>query len=293
MNEKIRGKQWEEKYRLAKEYYLDHGNLKIPQNYIKNGISLGLWITTQRQVYAGKRKGNLNETKIKRLEQIGMIWEPEGKKRVPWENYYCEAEKYYKEHGNLRVPLLYSSNGLNLGRWVDRQRLVKRGNEKGILTETQIELLNNIGMNWGKEKSRNEKIFEAWYAMAKEYYKKNGNLMVVRDYEEDGARLGCWINDKRRKYREGRLSDREIKLLEQIGMEWKPQQSQWQKYYKAAKEYYEEKGHLLVREKEKYKQINLGTWITHQRMNRRHGKLSKEKIELLNNIGMEWNVYYR
>ncbi|MBQ6282622.1 MAG: helicase associated domain-containing protein [Bacilli bacterium] len=60
--------------------------------------------------------------------------------------------------------------------------------------------------------------------------------------------------------------------------------------YKLAEQYYKEKGNLLIPFRyTTIDKIQLGRWIGTQRGTYKKNKLSKEKIELLENIGMDWN----
>ena len=63
------------------------------------------------------------------------------------DDYYALAVQYYKEHGNLLVPMNYSKNGMNLGVWINEKRKAMKGHGHGrILTEEQIQKLDAIGM---------------------------------------------------------------------------------------------------------------------------------------------------
>ncbi len=65
---------WSVRFRLAKEYFEQCGDLKIPANYRVDGIWLNKWINEQRQMYRGNRKTTLSQEKIALLESIGMVW---------------------------------------------------------------------------------------------------------------------------------------------------------------------------------------------------------------------------
>ena len=66
---------WEVRYGLAKAYYEEHGNLKIPLKYRADGVWLAKWVNEQKQIYAGNRGGKkLLEDQVKRLSEIGMDW---------------------------------------------------------------------------------------------------------------------------------------------------------------------------------------------------------------------------
>ena len=73
---------WMYKYNLAKAYFEHNRNLEIPYNYktlngyeyAENGITLGIWITTQRKAYKGQGSNKITEIQIKLLEEIRMKW---------------------------------------------------------------------------------------------------------------------------------------------------------------------------------------------------------------------------
>ena len=79
MFENVNDDKWNKMYELAKKYYEHYDNLKIPKMFKtingyeidEEGYNLGAWINTQRFSY---KKGTLSEDKIKKLEEIGMMW---------------------------------------------------------------------------------------------------------------------------------------------------------------------------------------------------------------------------
>jgi len=68
--------QWNRKYRLAKAYYEEYGNLNVPAAYVVDGVRLGRWIANIR----AKRKHPessgmiLNAVRIRQMDEIGMNW---------------------------------------------------------------------------------------------------------------------------------------------------------------------------------------------------------------------------
>ena len=60
---------WEEMFELAKKYYFEYNDLRVPQKYVtEEGIRLGSWIANQRNLTSpNSEKGQL-------LLRIGMIW---------------------------------------------------------------------------------------------------------------------------------------------------------------------------------------------------------------------------
>lgn len=205
---------------------------------------------------------------------------------LSWDDYYELAVEYYKEHGNLLVPVNYSKNGMNLGYWIiDQRKTMKGQGHRKDLTEEQIEKLDAIGMVWDKFKEQ----WEETYAIAKAYYEENGSLEGLRDIKIDGKNIYQWLGDQIKSYNKGTLSEERTQLLEQIGVVWNKNEARWQEMYDLAKKYYEENGSLLSITDE-----NLRNWIQVQRQAYKgkgtYTKLSKQQIEKLESIGMVWDV---
>ncbi len=64
--------QWENMFKIAKQYYEENGDLLISSKYVTaENIKIGYWISTQRKDYKANR---LSKDKILLLEEIGMVW---------------------------------------------------------------------------------------------------------------------------------------------------------------------------------------------------------------------------
>ena len=142
-----------------------------------------------------------------------------------WLKKYNLAKEYYLEHGNLKIPFRYSSlkDGIiiNLGTWVMAQR---QGYLKGTLSKERIDLLNEIGMAW---KINNTYSWEYMYNLAKDYYLENNKLFSTTykiNINDKNVLLGVWLRNQIKFYNEGKLSIEKIKLLENIGVQWKAEQ---------------------------------------------------------------------
>ena len=270
---------WDEMYLQAKMYYQEYGNLLAPAKYVTaDGIKLGYWISRQRKEY---KTNYLSSERISLLEDIGMIWSIYD---VNWYENYDLARQYYMQNGNLFIPLLYTTNrGVKLGSWIGKQR---KQYKEGKLPKDKIELLEKIGMTWS--------IFDVqwneYYELAAEYYREHGNLLIPLRYKTaDDKKLGSWISHQRRSFKSGKLSAERIKMLEQIGIAWDGMSATWDSMYKLARKYYEENHNLSISSTTfTYQNASLGSWIVTQRKNYSEGRLTDEQIYMLNAIGMEW-----
>lgn len=166
---------WDLMYLHAKEYYEQNGNLEVPKRFkTKDGYSLGHWIQTQKKVRAGECYGILGDDRIKKLDEIGMIWESRSDFR--WSRYYTAAKKYREKFGNLDVNCKYvNEEGVRLGAWICNLRSsFKNGNYSAYLTEDHIRELNELDMIWDQPNF----LWERNYAAAMKFYKENGHLEV-------------------------------------------------------------------------------------------------------------------
>ena len=278
----LRGVRWERGFEHAKAYYEEHGDLDVKAQYVcEDGYNLGNWIVNNRTWYSNNSCSNvLTSERIKRLENIGMVWK---KSNSVWERYYNAAVEYYAEHGNIDIPTDYIDEaGLKLGNWLNRQRQIKKGNlKKSVpLTEEQTERLEMLGMNWG---SKYEQQWNEKYEAAQEYYHRHGNLDVPVGYKtKDGILLGRWISKQRTNKK---LTSEQYEKLSRIGMVWN-KEDPWEERYRLAKQYYTAHGDLNISPQYVVNNIWLGKWVYEQRKNK--GKLSPEQTRRLESIGMDW-----
>ncbi len=282
---------WDLMYEYAKQYYQKHGNLEVPVRYqTKEGYGLGRWLLTQRKVRAGEKYGVLGAKRIRRLDQIGMVW---GSYRdLSWERYFAEARKYYEEHGNLNTNVNdVSDSGIRLGAWICQLRTYRKsGIQKKYLTEDRIRALDGIGMIWDVP----DYLWEENFMECLQYYRAYGNLDIPNAYiSPRGLKIGGWLR-RQRLLRKGKtsgagLTQEQIARLDGIGMVWKTKpEQQWEKGYAEAKVYCEEYGNLNV--PASYVSpggYKLGGWIADRREKGKE-KHSDEQQRRLDEIGMVW-----
>ena len=318
VRDRLRPNNWNLMYNLATAYYNKNNNLEIPFifktldgiTYDESGYSLGVWINTQRRIY---KSGKLSKDKIKLLEKIGMRFENK-KKIVGWEAYYKLAKAYFEKNSNLEIQIsfktldgiTYDENGYNLGIWINTQRQVYKSDK---LNKERIELLEKIGMRF--ESKINKKDWKEYYKLAKAYFEKRGNLEISFrfktldgiTYDENGYNLGTWLGHQRQIYKNRKLNKEKIELLEKIGMRFENKKNivVWEEYYKLAKAYFDKNSNLEIRISFKTLDgitydgngYNLGIWISTQRSLYKNKKLSKERVQLLDKIGMVWSIKKR
>lgn len=137
---------WERKFQLAENYYKEHGDLFVPQDYVVDDVKLGSWLQTQRRAYKQPDKYKpLTDEQIARLEAIGISWDT-------YKDLYKKQLKvltdYYNEHGNLDVDYETESEVYRVLYFVRRKK------RKGELSEEAIRAFDKLGIDWRDKKGQ-------------------------------------------------------------------------------------------------------------------------------------------
>lgn len=273
---------WERGLEEARKFREQFGNLQVPAKYkTKDDYPLGKWINNARK---RRNDGKLIEERIRQLNQLGMIWSVFDAK---WEQGYALAMNYAAKHGDLNVPVNYTTEeGEKLGAWILNQRTAYA---KEMLSQDQLGRLEEIGIYWG---NRNDRQWNEVYGAAKRYFEANGNLDVPVAYvSPEGYALGKWVRRQQYAYRNPEksnaiLSPQRVALLDAIGMQW-GKHDPWQHRYELAQEYKRVHGNLDIPAKYKTADgIWLSRWVYNQKrlLQSGSGKLSEEQKKKLKEL---------
>ena len=139
---KSRKNDWEDCYKLAKDYFVKHGNLNVPPSYVADGVWLNKWLNEQKLILQGKRTGKtLTESQISKLKSIGLT--AEEPRDIRWQQRYAELKHYYDTHGNSHIPTDYTdSSGQNLYVWLTNQ---KQSAKSGRMSDDRKQKLRSVG----------------------------------------------------------------------------------------------------------------------------------------------------
>lgn len=272
--------QWQRNYCAAVEYHRAHGDLHIPVDYVsQDGVALGKWRSNLRREY---NAGRLSRERIRALEALGMVWTTRFEQQ--WETGYSHAQRYYEQNGDLNVSCSYKAeDGYPLGSWLHHQRGIKYR-----LTPEQVKKLDEIAIIWKKPTS-----WERRYDLSKEYYLRHGNLNIPQSYIVEGIWLGTWLAEQRKikkgVYPDKKLTTEQIAALDAIGMDWlNVRERAWENQYEEVKNFYKGHGHLKI-PRDSEKNIRMCRWLSCQRRDVQKNKLTKNQIQQLREIGLEFD----
>ena len=198
--DEIEDERWEEMFIELTEYMKINENCNIPRGTEVNS-KLAKWAGKQREDYHFKR---LVDDRINHLENIGFIWDLN---MSHWEKMLHLLKKYKGIHNDCNVPSDWIEGVQPLGQWINDQREDYRLKK---LNEEQVRRLEDMGFSWNP-------IWGKMLDTLIEYAKVHGDYNVPHNWIENKIPLGQWVRAQRRNLRSQKLSDNQIKRLNEIG----------------------------------------------------------------------------
>lgn len=249
--------RWHIRFEQVREYCENEG--KCPSREIEK---IGNWCHNQRRY---KRKGKLLSDRIEKLESI-YVWFWIQNLDNQWNENFEKVRKYCENEE--KCP---SQKIRGIGSWCLKQRQDKKNKRLSLI---RIKILETIpAWFWDFDKQWTENFEEV-----KKYCKNNGNS-PSKEIKE----IGSWCDAQRTNKRKGKLSQERIKKLESIQQWcWNKFDEQWNTSFENVKKYWKKEGKCPVGTIK-----GIGPWCDTQRVNKRKGKLSRERIEKLETIS-EW-----
>ncbi|MCG2459619.1 Helicase associated domain protein [Flavobacteriaceae bacterium F89] len=274
---------WDLRYRELTEYFNANGNSDVPARYVNR--ALGTWCVAQRVRF---NSGKLSAIEIKRLENIDFNFKPRGNNF----NYLIDKLSEFKsKYGHANIPILskdYSKSGKIINRY---RHIYNKGIKQpdgsvklkytGKLKKEEIQKLDDIGFKWQVRRRNwldNYKELEAYY------YKNNG----LKGLASEDEALYHWLYNTRKKIKTLSKSKRDkLELLgvEPINIVIKKDRVSWDENYILLKKFKKKFGHVDVpRHLPKYNKLY--KWVKYQLNAEKYNRLSSEKVNRLENIGL-------
>jgi hypothetical protein len=203
-----------------------------------------------------------------------------------WEFWYGLLEAFVEREGHARMEANHRERDFKLGGWVTGQRHRYVTNR---LSPDRIARLETIpGWVWDERAAAWDEGFE----YLQSFVAREGHSRVSAKHVEVDFTLGNWVGVQRREWRTGRLSSDRIARLEALpGWVWDAVEALWEEAFANLET-------CLATEADTTGEITLavGTslraWAIHQRVQRKLGRLSPDRIARLDSLpGWTWDPY--
>lgn len=196
--------------------------------------------------------------------------------KAPWKKNVTKLKAYRKAYGNFQVPPNWTKD-IPFARWVKNLR-----ERPGDLSDHEVNELENIGFSFPMASD-----WRKMFSKLESFYKKQGHTYVPSDEPELEVLFDWTIHQKQRR---SLLTPSQVKQLNSLDFDWGASTDKdvhWQRMYRELVEFKRTHGHPKV--PQDYKDnAALAYWVSRQRRYETAGKLTKERIKLLNAIGFLW-----
>lgn len=278
--------QWDTGYGYLAAFTAERGHAGVLVKYTTaDGYALGKWAARQRRAF---KEGMLSKEQIRGLEALpGWTW---NRFVAKWDKGFDHLAAYVAEHGDCNFGSNHmTDDGYALGAWASWQRRASTG---GKLSNEQIRLLEALpGWTW----DRSADLWEQNLQQVLAYAKEHGHSRVPASYMADGHKPGKWAATQRNLYRNGSLTEDQVRRLEALpGWTWASvNATKWETGFDHMAVFAGEHGHTAV--PLTYKAADgypLGRWAGMQRRAAAQGlpRLTSERRRRLEELpGWTWD----
>ena len=271
---------WQLGFETLKLFFAEHGaTARVSQSLIYQGFNLGSWARQQR---LQNKKGKLPKEKVELLNAINFIWD---QKVSDWEYGFACFRKYVQNNNDAavkasyRCPVCTKTDGspYPLGTWVSFQR-----SKQANLTKERRERLLKAGFIFDIFAQK----FRTFFDSLKSIVQEGGNPNVSPSFvDSSGNNIGYQLVKYRTNYKNGLLSQEQIKSLLGIGVSFSPNTNRWDDNFSALRDFTLQYGIAKLRQGTKHQNLNIGTWLTNQRRLARSNALEESREKKLRELG--------
>jgi hypothetical protein len=238
------------------------------------------WLAKQRTAY---RSGRLSRERQEKLEQLpGFSWTADEDR---WTQMYGLLLTVASREGHALVPQDHIEEGQRLGQWVNVQRTKFHDGKPSPERIAQLQAVEGWSWSaarWAGQWARN-------FDLLRRHARRTGSTLVRDDEVIDGVQIGAWARKQRSLHKSGSLStERARQLAELPGWTWSVQGDKWTAAYALLRSYAEREGSARLPEGTFVDGYNLSYWARQQRSLYRAGRLSEERVRLLESLP-EWS----
>lgn len=261
---------WEFTFETVKDYVKQTGYFPT-KDIVYDGLRIGAWCSAQR---TQNKNGEILPERKEKLESINFPWNPKEEK---WYRYYYRMKSYVEKTGKLPTRKVGDTDIEihDLYVWRITQRNSFRD---GYLSEGQIKLLADIGITFTFDS-----VDDKWmrkYELLKKYLSEHGKYPTGSDRanDETAKQIVSWMSWVRSKYKNGKLSPEQIRLMEELDFVWDTKTAVWDYYFQLVCQFYHKEGRIP----ECNRKINdkaIGQWYHKIAKKYSAGRLSEDIVE--------------
>lgn len=209
-----RKKKWFETAVIVMEYVQSHSPDDLSDETEYQGIRIKQWLENQRsKLRMGKIIDREQIEYLQKMLDLSLL-----AKRSHWEIMYEAAVQFFEEHGiDADVPDDYEVSEGNLKAWITTEITVVKGIVKLSRTPEQLEKLAKIGIT-SDMKNALDKRWDRQLERVRAFVEEHSRLPYYSVRRKDEFPIAVWINNQKKKAKQGLLTDEQIKMLRDLGI---------------------------------------------------------------------------
>ena len=259
---------WRRRIRELTAFKKKHGHCRVPQQS-GNRRGLGVWVTNVRKDY---HHGKLWPERVRELEALGFCWKfHDGF----WEERFAELVAYKQQHGHCNVSQDDPNRRLSFFVQIARRKKKER-----TLSVERRERLESLGFVWNVTEMRGDRRLAELRAFRREH----GHCNVPQTHANHA--LAAFVCGMRLKKRKNALSPARVAVLEELGFEWEPHATKWERFFARLAQFRQGHGHCRV--PSSGPDNALVAWVQRQRC--RRDLLEPDRRQRLEALGFEWRT---
>ena len=261
------------------------GRVTPGQREIHEGVPVGTFVNTMRLAYR-EHAPSMTEERVSRFESIpGWTWNARGDM---WWTSFAVFRRYVAVHGHASPKGSEIFEGVQIGKWVQKQRQAIAGKSDRKIQPEQATLLRELP---GWRDAVIEESWEANYLRAVAYGAEHGRIPPQGFVADDDLRLGAWCAKQRQSQRQ--LSTERQRRLESLpGWFWTKRltlplhpslitpesrrdgEPMFEVHFRELERFVAVYGHASPRHGDTVGNTDIGRWIIRQRQKISHGALT-------------------
>ena len=263
----------------------EHGHTEVPKSY-EDG-RLAKWVVRQR---VALRSGEMSAERRARLEAAGFVWRATRRQDAArWEERFAQLLAFRERFGHCRVPMRWAEDTC-FAHWMHNLRVFRN---RGTLNDERIARLEAIGFEWKGPQFRCPTFdahWESMFAQLVAFHAQHGHTEVPPG-SMAATGLGKWVQRQRHAVKRGELRADRRAQLEALGFSShgtrRGDADRWERRFAQLVAFRARFGHCRVT-KTFREDSAFGHWVDNQRLFKRQGKLSAERMARLEECGIVW-----
>ncbi len=178
-----------------------------------------------------------------------------------------------------------------------RRNMGRRGSASPrIPSKIHIDMPKKVGVEFSrafetKLIERTSSSWEFWFGLLEQYVNREGHAYPPNFHLEGDLKIGMWVINQRRKFKNGKLTEDRKKRLESLpGWTWDPIADQWEEGYRLLEQFAAREGNANPPRTLIVGDFRLGDWAGSQRITFKNGKLTEDRKRRLESLpGWTWD----